>query len=465
MKTTKCILWVFVGFFVLTGCGKPQDNTGPRYIRYWEKWTGFEGEAASAMVDAFNEKEREKAAQNPGYRPIEVSHVTTSKIEEKLLVAIAGGDPPDVAGLYSFMLCSYAQKGALTDLTDLLAGEDITRKDYIPIFWDMCEYKGRMWAVPTTPATTALHWNKRLFREAGLDPERPPKTLAELDAMAEQLTVWEVTHEDGRKDIVRGYPPQKHKGKWRLVSAGFLPNEPGWWNWSWGFYFNGKLWDGQGNITVNDTGTRAAFEWIASYSHKLGVDVVQRFKSGFGNFSSPQNAFMSNKVAMEIQGVWMYNFIHKYAPGMEWGAAACPGITEDMLGVNNAEADILIIPKDSPHPEEAFEFVKFVCSQEGMEIICMGQRKFSPLAHETEHFRKTHPHPYISLFRDLAKSPHAFSTPQMGIWSLFKREMGVTFERVQNLNATPDEALTNLRIKMQKNLDREIERSKRRWGS
>ncbi|NIR02910.1 MAG: extracellular solute-binding protein, partial [Gemmatimonadales bacterium] len=48
--------------------------------------------------------------------------------------------------------------------------------------------RGRMYALPTTPASLALHWNKRLFREAGLDPERPPRTLEELDRYADLLT-------------------------------------------------------------------------------------------------------------------------------------------------------------------------------------------------------------------------------------------------------------------------------------
>ena len=37
--------------------------------------------------------------------------------------------------------------------------------------------------LPTTPATIALHWNKKMFRDAGLDPNRPPRSIAELDEL------------------------------------------------------------------------------------------------------------------------------------------------------------------------------------------------------------------------------------------------------------------------------------------
>ena len=93
----------------------------PRHITYWEKWTGFEGEAMDAVIDDFNAQEVAHAKADPNYAPIEVEKVTISKIEQKLLIAIAGGNPPDLAGHYSFAVAAYADHGALTDLGPLLA--------------------------------------------------------------------------------------------------------------------------------------------------------------------------------------------------------------------------------------------------------------------------------------------------------------------------------------------------------
>ena len=396
-----------VGAF--TGCGRG-DEHGPVEIVYWEKWTKFEGQAAQDTVDAFNRKYGDR---------IRVRMVHVSQIERKLLVAIAGGNPPDVAGAYASNVCPYADRNALECLDKRLADATITRDDYIPVYWDMCRHRGKMWALPTTPATVALHWNKRLFREGGLDPDRPPRTIAELDAMAEKLT---------KRDPETG----------EIVQMGFLPQEPGWWPWAWGYWFGGRLWDGQKTITADCPENVRAFEWIQSYSRKYGVDDVRRFASGFGNFSSPQNAFLSGRVAMELQGVWMHNFIEMYASGMEWGAAPFPTAVPGLENVSTADADVIVIPRGSKHPDKAWEFIRFVNSPEGMEILCGGQKKFSPLRRVSPEFWEKHEHPYIRLFSDLAESPNVRRAPPIGVLNRYQDEMRVAFDKVRNMTGVAD---------------------------
>jgi multiple sugar transport system substrate-binding protein len=41
-------------------------------------------------------------------------------------------------------------------------------------------YDGRLYGVPLYADVSALFWNKDLFRQAGLDPEKPPTSLAEI---------------------------------------------------------------------------------------------------------------------------------------------------------------------------------------------------------------------------------------------------------------------------------------------
>src|SRR5262249_17011926 len=145
----------------------------------------------------------------------------------------------------------------------------IKAEQYIPSYWKIGFYRGHIYALPTTPASTALQYNKTMLQEAGLDPNHPPQTIEEMDAYAAKITV-------------------KQNG--RIAKAGCMPAEPGWWNWSWGYFFGGRLWDGKANITANSPENVRAFEWIASYSDKYGKTDLQNFRSGFGSFSSPQNA-------------------------------------------------------------------------------------------------------------------------------------------------------------------------------
>lgn len=444
------------------GCA-PAERDSVRRIVYWEKWAGFEGEAMDHVVQLFNRRERTRAKEQPGYRPIEVERVTVSNIEEKLLVAIAGKNPPDVAGNYGRSVAAYADKGALTDLTPRLSAAGIKRSEYIERYFDMGVRRGKVWALPATPASLGLHWNKRLFRDAGLDPDRAPRTIEELDRFAERLTVWEVREPSGERRIVRGYTPEIPTARKRLLQVGFLHSNPPWWSYVWGSFFGGTLMEGE-RVTPDSPENQRAYEWLASYSKKLGVETMQRFQSGLGRFGSPQNPFLAGKIAMQLQGVWMHNYIEMYAPGLQWGVAPFP-YPEDRPDLENStliEIDTLVIPRDSPHPDEAFEFIRFVNTKEIMEILCLGQRKFPPLVEVSDSFWEQHPHPHIRLFRDLSMSPNAFTTPKTSVWNEYLREIRSAVDAIDNLNSDVPSALAEVRRRIQGAVDRELRSTERR---
>jgi ABC-type glycerol-3-phosphate transport system substrate-binding protein len=438
----------------------------PRKITYWEKWNGFEGEAMERVVQLFNQRERQRAEHEPGYRPIEVRQVTISKWEQKLLVAIAGGNPPDVAGTISFFLPAYVDKGALLDLTDRLKGTGLDESHFAAAYYDLGRYRGRVYALPTTPGALALHYNRAQFREAGLDPDVAPHSIEELDALAEKLTKWEVTLPDGSKQMQTGYLPEVPADQKRLVQVGFLPSEPGLWHWAWGYFFGGSLIDGD-RISTADPENVRAFEWVASYSKKLGVDKIQRFRSGFGNIASAQNAFLSGKVAMVVQGVWMFNFIEKYGPGLDWAAAEFPHPADrpDLQGATDVEADQIVIPRGARHPDEAFEFIKFVGSQEAMEMLCLGQKKHSPLRVMSEQFVRQHPHPYLRLFHELSQRPNGFHPPKIGVYNEYLRTLTPAVDEIIALRRPPSEALAHVEQRMQKAYDRELRAARRRQNA
>jgi ABC-type glycerol-3-phosphate transport system substrate-binding protein len=439
-----------VSLLLAGGCGGPKDEylpDGRLVIDYWEKWTGFEGEAMQAVVDDYN------ASQDRVF----VRKLTVSEINRKLMLAAAGGNPPDVAGLWSSGLADFAEKNALTPLDALLHEAGIGRTNYIPVFWDICSHRGFVWALPSTPATVALHWNKALFREAGLDPMRPPRSLAELDAMAERLTIVEVARA-GRTVRVRFpdlTPAERAARDFRLVQVGHLPQEPGWWLTLWPYWFGGDLWDGERRITAETPENVRCFEWFRQQAEKYGVDNLRAFGASFGNFSSPQNPFLAGRVAMEAQGVWMYNFIHMYAPELEWAAAPFPSVDPDRLpNVTVAESDVLVIPRGARHVKEAFAFIRYVNTQGPMEKLNRGQLKFSPLAEISPSFVANHPNPYIRLFIDLARSPNACTGPRTSIWTAYNEELRVAADRVLALQATPTEALQKVQRRVQPKFDR-----------
>jgi len=404
---------------------RPVVTPGPVQVTYWEKWTAFEGDAMRAVVDAFNRSQT----------GIHVNLLTISGIQDKTLFAVAGGNPPDVAGLYGPNVAQYADDEAILPLDDYCRRYGIEGSQYLRPFWDAGVYQGHVYALPSAPATTALHLDRRMLQEAGLDPDRAPQTIEELDQWAERIV--------------------RRNGAGKIVKAGFMPAEPGWWNWSWGAYFGGRLWDGGTRITASSPENERAMAWIAGYSRRYGVTELNTFRSGFGSFSSPQNAFLAGQVAMELQGVWMHNFITMYSPGLPWFAAPFPHPADrpDLAEMTVADEDVLVIPRGAKHPDAAFQFIAFVQSQKGMELLCMGQRKFTPLAKVSDEFWRTHPNPYIKLFARLAQGKNVVAAPQIGIWPEYQAELGNAFDQVSLLAKTPKEALAAVQARMQPKLD------------
>lgn len=439
---------------VSVGCSRDPDvftDDGRLVIDYWEKWTGFEGEAMQAVIDDFN------ASQSRVF----VKRLVVSQIDQKLMLATAGGNPPDLAGLWSHTVPDFAEKGALTPLDGLAARGGIGPTRYVPVYWELCRHRDLLWALPTAPATMALHWNRRLFREAGLDPDRPPQSLAELDAMAERLTRVSVVRGGARATLpfVELTAAEREAKSFDIVQMGFMPSQS-WFAAMWGYWFGGALWDGETTITAASPENLAAARWYRSYPERYGVKNLQAFGASFGNFASPQNPFLGEQLAMVLQGTWMYNFIEKYAPQMDWSAATFPSADpERWPAVSIAECDVLVIPRGARHVEDAFAFMRYLAEPGPAEKLALGQRKFSPLAETTPGFAAAHPNPRIGVFIALAKSPDVRVAPRLTVWKEYAEEMAVALNRLDTMKAEPEAALEEVRRRMQQKLDR----LSRRW--
>jgi multiple sugar transport system substrate-binding protein len=418
------IVWMMLGTPLALG----KDRV---VLQYWDKWTGIEAEAMRKVVEQYNASQSE----------VEVRYLSVSQIERKLMLAIAGGNPPDLAGIYSHVLSIYAENNALLPLDGLLKETDIREENYIPVYWEAVRHRGFTWGLPTTPSTVALYWNKAIFREAGLDPEKPPTSLAELEAINDALLIKEA---DGR-----------------IVRIGHTPQEPGWWNPLWVYWFGGRLDEAPDRPVVDTPAVRATFDWLQSYPKRFGGQALQALRNGFGNFASPQNSFFTGRVAMTLQGPWLFNFIAQYAPkDFEWGVAPFPSFDPKKFpNVTIAECDVLVIPKGSKHVKEAFHFLQYVSSQAVLEKLCLGQRKFSPLREVSPDFYKRHPNPRIKVFVDLAWSPNALLAPRQILWPQIKSALSVAID--QELLKGEDPAL--LLEPIEQRLDRIRKRQEARW--
>lgn len=433
-------LGVTAGFALVLAALTPRlsadvvEKDGKVHVTYWEKWVSFEGVAMQASVDAFNRSQDK----------IEVEYFPTSEIDRKALVAIAGGDPPDVAGLWVQNIATYADAEGLMPLDDFIRRDGLTTEAwlarYYPIFAQICSYRGKIYAGISTPNVLAFHWNKTLFREAGLDPDRPPRTFAELEEYSKKLT---------KRDPKTG----------AITQMGFLLDEPGWWPWLFAEWFGGVLFDGREITCGTDPKVLEMMTWAARDVRDYGVEQVQTFYSGFsGKTLNGQSAFMNGKVAIMPLGVWFDNYLNQYKPGLDYGVGSWPEKIPGIRDFTMAEADVLTIPRGAKNPNAAWEFIKYVNSSnpharsreelQGIELTCFLQAKNSPLRSWSPFFEQHHPHPYIRTFRELSASPHAVCVPQMGIWQAYHREFTAAFQAVRRLAETPEKSLAYCQKRM-----------------
>jgi len=412
------------------------------HLAYWEKWASFEAEACQAMVDDFNR----------GQDEIFVHYIRTSQVNRKAMLAILGNDPPDVVGLWNNDVPQFGAGEALMPLDDLMQKSGLTSDYYIPNYLELCRYKGKTWALPTAPSSVGLFYNKEHFRAkekelraAGCDPDRAPATIEELDRYAEVLSTFKA---DGSPLVM-----------------GFLATEPGWFNHAWGYYFGGSLYDeATGKVTTDDAANIRAYTWLKRQAEIYGREKLLRFRSGFGTFDSPENAFIAGKVSMVMQGVWFPNFIRRHRPQMEFGVAPFP-CAEGVPGPRSIlETDVIGIPRGSKHPEAAWKFIYYVQTR-GLSILCRLQGKHMPVSRPPVEFRQGHPNLELEVFEKLSASPHSFIMPRITVWIEYQDEIRRAFEHVWNWPA-PEGALAGLsgdarRLKVEELCRGEIERTLR----
>lgn len=473
MTQLKNFVWLAFGLlgliFVLTGAPQAVAPPGRVVVTYWEKWTGDEAAQMQIIVDDFNKSVGKE-------KGIYVQYLSMSSVNQKTLVATAAGVPPDIAGLWDPQVAQFAAIDALEPLDDLAKEHGIVDGYYKPVYWKGCRYNGHLWALISTPAAVALHYNKQIFadkakdlRAAGLDPNRTPQTLDELDKYAKVLDTIE-TDKKGQKNI---------------KISGYLPMEPGWFVAYTPYWFGGQLYDEKTQkITLTTPQVIKAFEWLQSYSKRLGKQSMTEFRSGFGSFSSAQNPFLTGTIAMEQQGPWMANYIGMNNPKMNawkmskeaalklprearkanymWGAAPFPSAVPALKDVTYCGFDILAIPRGAKHKKEAFEFIAYVNRQDVMEKLNMLHCKNSPLAKVSRNFLDNHPNPYIDVFEKLAASPNAHPVPLMPIWPEVGDEISNTAQRVFLLEADPKQALEEAQTRLQLKWDTYLERQRLR---
>lgn len=126
--------------------------------------------------------------ENPDIRVTAVYAGNYTDTITKAMTAMKGGQPPQLSVLQSTDVFTLMDEKAIVPLDDLVADKAWFGSFY-PAFMANGQIDGKTWSIPFQRSTIVLYWNKDAFRQAGLDPEKPPATWAEMAEMGKKLVV------------------------------------------------------------------------------------------------------------------------------------------------------------------------------------------------------------------------------------------------------------------------------------
>ena len=155
------------GIAGLAGClgSSGGSNNGPTTLQYWTLFSGGDGTAMKTLVDKFN-KEHDSIQIKRQRQPFEEYY-------DKLFTSMTGGNSPDLAVFHTTEIQRFID--ALQPLGDLIS--DKTSSAYVDSIWNETKFDGKQLALPLDTHPNGLYYNKDIFKEAGLDPEKSTNYL------------------------------------------------------------------------------------------------------------------------------------------------------------------------------------------------------------------------------------------------------------------------------------------------
>ncbi len=294
---------------------------------------------------------------------------------------------------------------------------------------------GHVYGVPRHVTLYYFYWNKKMFQEAGLDPDKPPQTYDELVAMCTKLT--KDRDGDGRIDQW-GYAESMEVGSTMLNTFE-----------RWLYRAGGDILNPQGTPVFNDRrGLRALqASYDLMYKHKC-MDTGQL---QLGNVATRQ-VFNAGRVAM--MSMW----------GSGWAEANDPTrATKDVLG----NVGVTILPSLDPsvtrsatiHGSEGYAITK-AAAQRGVleEAWKLLQHMTSPTVQLEGLRTRGYMPPALSLYtnpeltRDPSLGPLMAATAGAGLYPV-KRFVWSEYPRLEDAIESELQAALRGRKPLQAALD------------
>ncbi len=383
-------------------------------------WTRAATEArATALVTAYNASHQNQ---------IELTVVPTDDYQARVGAAAPNNGLPDLFSADVVFMPNWTSQGLFQDLTSQIDGlpfiADVGQAHIVASTWE-----GKKYGLPFIIDLSVWMYNKKLFRDAGLDPEDPPSTLEEFAAAARAV--------DGLGGDVHGTMFGGNCGGCNVFT---------WWPISWA----------EGDPVMNEEGTEAF----------LNSDTMKEIYRTFGALWDEEVIHPDSQ--SEAGPTWT-----GYFPRGTIGIMPMPASLQGMANEALADEDIGVTPiaglttgestfvggdsigvsKDSQKVDQAFNFLAWMLDEEAqVEVVAKGGNVVARTDLASNEYSSSDPR--LVIFNEIAgqgETPFAlkfgqtYNDPQ-GPWiPLFR---AAVFEdaddaRIEQLNAAINDSLAN----------------------
>jgi len=295
-------------------------------------WHGYNADVETVFLDETLIPEFE--ALHPDIK-VQAVAVPYDQFRRKLLIALSGGESPDLARIDIIWVPELADQGALARLDETMSDFSTLSEQMLPGPLSTNFFNGNYYGLPLDTNTRVLAYSKAVFSAAGI--EKAPTTIDEFLAACEKIKA--------------------------LGNDTYCFADGGTYAWA----SNPWIWSFGGDITdpeiTKATGYYNSAATVAAYNFlKDGIDKGYINPSMRGGSFDTWGAFSQNKVAMIFEGPWFPPYFDKQFPEVKYGLALIPAGDGGSVSVVGGE-DIVMF-QQSTKKEAAAEFMRYMLSED-----------------------------------------------------------------------------------------------------
>jgi multiple sugar transport system substrate-binding protein len=284
MVTRGAALVAGLGGLAVAACGAPDGGPAESRSKQPVRLTYVLHNTTKKEVDERHVPEYTE--KNP-HVTVEFSLVPDAELTAKITSLFAAGSGPELFNPSSSPAAGFIDRGVAAEVNyraiGLGSAQKLVDAYAFPGALDGYKWKGKYYGLPTEVSNYCLYINNRLFRKAGLDPEKDyPRDWDQMAEVAPKLTVRE-----GGQIVQRGFEPDYGRP-----------------NYHWGghaYQLMGPFFTEDGKVNIVTEGAERTLQWWADWGQKRQL--------GNPSLPLPGTTIYEEKLAMWASGSW-------YAPGI-----------------------------------------------------------------------------------------------------------------------------------------------------